>query len=238
MLLIFGGLLLGGIQLYLSIRGRRVLEPSKFYPRALLLVSGVFPIGYIMWKDPVLYDGLRHVLFALPLLVAVAALTVEWCLRWSEQQASRLLLPVLQFGAVAAVGIVVFDMWRLHPYQYVYFNQISGSLPAAYNRDETDYWGLSHKEAGEWLNQYVATIDPSGERVFKVHQRYSRWMLQEALNPDRFEMWQAREGADFYVSITRFNLHASYPEAELLHVVERQGVPLCFIYKFNDEVVK
>jgi len=51
-------------------------------------------------------------------------------------------------------------------------------------------------------------------------------------------MWQSREGADFFVSITRFNLHSSYPEAELLHIVERQGVPLCFIYSFNSKASK
>ena len=98
-------------------------------------------------------------------------------------------------------------------------------------RDETDYWGLSHKEAGEWLNEYIETIDPGAEKVYKVHQRYSRWMLEDALDPERFEMWKPREGADFFVSVTRFNLHASYSEAKLLHVVERRGVPLCFIYE-------
>jgi hypothetical protein len=60
-------------------------------------------------------------------------------------------------------------------------------------------------------------------------------MLEAALDPMHFEMWQPREGADFFVSITRFNLHNSYPEAELLHVVERQGVPLCFVYSFKEQ---
>lgn len=145
---------------------------------------------------------------------------------------------MLQVGLGVAVLIVVAEMISLHPYQYVYFNQVSGGLPAAYARDETDYWGLSHKEAGEWLNEYVEQIAPAGERVFKVHQRYTRSMLKEVLDPDRFEIWQPREGADFFVSITRFNLHSSYPEAKLLHVVERQGVPLCFIYSFSDEAFR
>ena len=235
LILFFGGLILGASQLYAGIRGRSVLAKPLFYPCLILLFSCIFPVAYIIGKDPVLYDGLRHILFALPPLVGVAALTFEWCLRWSERKASRLFVPALQVGAGVAVAIVVFNLWVLHPYQYVYFNAVSGGLPSAYNRDETDYWGLSHKEAGEWLNEYAATIDPESERVFKVHQRYSRWMLEEALDSEHFEMWQAREGADFFVSVTRFNLHTSYPEAKLLHVVERQGVPLCFIYKFAGE---
>jgi hypothetical protein len=47
-------------------------------------------------------------------------------------------------------------------------------------------------------------------------------------------MSKERDGADFFVSVTRFNLHASYPEAELLHVVQRQGVPLCFVFKLSN----
>jgi hypothetical protein len=137
--------------------------------------------------------------------------------------------------AVLFVGLVLLSMFQLHPYQYIYFNPTSGGLEGAYNRDETDYWGLSHKEAGEWLNQHIESINPQGDRVYRVHQRYSRWMLQEALNPDRFELWKPREGADFFVSVTRFNVHTSYPDARLIHVVQRSGVPLCFIFDFNQE---
>ncbi|WPJ94693.1 glycosyltransferase family 39 protein [Coraliomargarita algicola] len=210
-------------------------EATLFFPRWIIVCAGLFPLVYIIWKDPVLYDGMRHILFIMPLLVALAAVTFEDSLRWCEGKQFRLLVSILQFVGLCAVAIVVLHMWALHPYQYVYFNVISGGLPAAYNQNETDYWGLSHKEAGEWLNQYIVEIDPDRDRVYRVHQRYSRWMLQEALDPTRFEMWQPREGADFFVSVTRFNLHDSYPEAKLLHVVEREGVPLCFIYSFQSD---
>ena len=230
--LILGGLLASILRLYSGVRSGDWANVSAIFPRAVLVFSGLFPLVYILWKDPVLYDGLRHILFALPPLVGLAALTFEDVLRWGEKR-GRVLAPMLQLGGLLAVGIVIFNMWCLHPYQYVYFNSVSGGLASAYNRDETDYWGLSHKEAGEWLNEYIQETDPDSGRVYHVHQRYSRWMLKEALDPERFEMWQPREGADFFVSVTRFNMHNSYPEAELLHIVERQGVPLCFIYSFD-----
>ena len=234
-LLVGLGFVLGALQLIVFIRGKHEGEPSALLARGVLVFSACFPLAYLFWKDPVLYDGMRHFLFALPPLVCVAALSLEWLIRKAESSGQKLLQYGLPVGAGMAVLVVLMEMVSLHPYQYVYFNQISGGLPEAYMRDETDYWGLSHKEAGEWLNQYAATIDPKGERVFKVHQRYSRWMLEAALDPMHFEMWQPREGADFFVSITRFNLHNSYPEAELLHVVERQGVPLCFVYSFKEQ---
>ncbi|WP_308947992.1 ArnT family glycosyltransferase [Thalassobacterium maritimum] len=233
LLLMGGGLLLGLMRIYSCVRQREWPEPASFLPLVVLAFSGLFPIVYIIAKDPVLYDGLRHILFTLPPLLAMAALCFEWCLRWGERQGRRMVPFVLQVGGALAVLIVAIQMWQLHPYQYTYFNPLAGGLAGAYNHDETDYWGLSHKEAGEWLNAYAATLDPDGAEVFKVHQRYSRWMLEEALDSERFEMSQSREGADFFVSVTRFNLHVSYPEAQLLHTVERQGVPLCFIYRFS-----
>lgn len=232
------GLLLAILKILGSLRRGQWIEPPLLFPATILVFSGIFPILYIIGMDTVLYDGLRHILFALAPLVGLAALTFEWILRKAEAYKPSYLALVVQVVTAISVLQVVLTMCALHPYQYVYFNRISGGLPAAFNSDETDYWGLTHKEAGEWLNHHIEEIDPDGERVYKVHQRYSRWMLKEALNPDRFELWQPREGADFFVSVTRFNLHTSYPNATLIHAVERQGVPLCYIFSFPKEVLE
>ena len=230
-------LLAAGVILLLrmGMRGRRCegLSAGGILSVGVLLFAFVFPLIYLMIIQPTLYDGMRHFLFVLPSLVIAAALSFEWLLRIVREANGAKLAVFLQVALVGAVMLVVIEMVRLHPYQYLYFNQASGGLPAAYTRDETDYWGLSHKEAGTWLNALAEDLDPQGERTFKVHQRYSRWMLKEALDPERFEMTPEREGADFFVSVTRFNLHVSYPEAELIHVVERRGVPLCFIFQLD-----
>lgn len=201
-------------------------------PVVILVFSFLFPLIYLMVLQPTLYDGARHFLFIIPSLVALAGLSFEWFICMTEKRFNHLVQYVTQSVFLLIIGLTALQMWQLHPYQYTYFNLVSGGLPAAYMRDETDYWGLSHKEAGDWLNTHVEELDPAGEKVFIVHQRYSRWMLQEALNPMRFKMTPDPNGADFFVSVTRFNLHSSYPHAELIHVVERKGVPLCFIYRF------
>lgn len=230
------GVVLG---LYYSMRFRIWRDRSGAgvnFARALLLFSGVFPLLYLLWQQPVLYDGMRHFLFTLPPLVCVAALTFEWLLRRAEAGSRPMLAYLLQGSSVVVALVLVVEMVSLHPYQYLYFNQASGGVPAAYLRDETDYWGLSHQEAAEWLGEYVESIDPAGAQVFTVHLRYSRWMLKEALNSERFELTPEAEGADFFVAITRFGFFDDYPQAELLHVVERQGVPLCFIFALSDEL--
>jgi len=223
-LLLFGIALIAG--LYGLIRNPKNLAPRILAP-ALLLFSSVFPVLYILWRDPVLYDGMRHTLFVLPPLVCVAALGLEWGLRQLRLFWQRLAQSTL----AALVGLIVFQMVSLHPYQYVYFNQMTGGLQAAYLHDETDYWGLSHKEAADWLN---ANVDDS--RVYTVHLRYNRYMLLEHIDPQRFTLTPEAAGADFFVAITRFGFFDDYPDAELLHVVERQGVPLCFIFALSDQM--
>ncbi|PXA05557.1 hypothetical protein DDZ13_01405 [Coraliomargarita sinensis] len=234
LLLIGLGSVAGFLKFYAMIRRRRLPEPEIWLPRFFIVFAGVFPVAYMVFRDPVLYDGMRHFLFVLPPMASIGALSLEWLLRQTASTSVRWLPQAIQAAAFLSLGLVAYEMLRLHPYQYVYFNQTSGGLPGAYMRDETDYWGLSHKEAGEWLNEYVENVDAVGGKTYKVHQRYTRWMLKEALNPERFEMWEPREGADFFVSVTRFNLHTSYPEAEILHVVQRHGVPLCFVFKMPD----
>ena len=233
-LLLFGAAIVLGVSSLVGFVRTGAWPPAAtLLPRAVPVFAVLFPLAYLLYKDPTLYDGMRHFLFILPPMVCVAALGLEWMLRWAEASGRKMVSAGLQAGVGLASFIVIVEMVSLHPYQYVYFNHISGGLPAAYMRDETDYWGVSHQEAAEWLNDYVEVIDPNGGRVFKVHQLYSSWMLQEHLNPERFEM-KPREGADFFVSVTRFNLHTSYPDAEVLHIVERQGVGLCFIFQFKD----
>jgi hypothetical protein len=214
------------------ISARRLPEATRLVPIGLVGFSFLFPLVYILLKRPVLYDGLRHFLFILPPAVCVSALSFEWILkrlntRWQQ---------ILQLSVAAMVATVLWSMVQLHPYQYVYFNQLSGGLPAAYMRDETDYWGLSHKEAGDWLNAYVDTLNTGDERVYRVYQGYSEWMLDEVLD-ERFVFTNDPKDADFYVAITRLNFHGKSPESPILHVVSRGGVPLCYIFALSEDVM-
>jgi hypothetical protein len=209
---------------------------SLLLSRGLPLFAALFPLAYLLYKDPTLYDGMRHFLFIIPPLACASALALEWLVRWSERSGKRYLSLLLQGGGGVAVLLVVADMIALHPYQYVYFNRVSGGLAAAYMQDETDYWGLSHKEAGDWLNEWVREVDPMDAKpTYQVHLLYNRYMLKEHLDPARFELTPVPEGADFFVAVTRFGFFMKYPEAQLLHVVERQGVPLCFIFAMPQE---
>ena len=49
------------------------------------------------------------------------------------------------------MAAVVVEMVQLHPYQYVYFNRMSGGLKAAATQYETEYYAHSFKELADKL---------------------------------------------------------------------------------------
>jgi hypothetical protein len=50
--------------------------------------------------------------------------------------------------APGVVGIV-----RLHPYEYVYYNELVGGVRGAYGQFELDYWCTSYREAVQAVNR-------------------------------------------------------------------------------------
>jgi len=90
----------------------------------------------------VLYDGIRHLLFALPGLFALTALPVAAITK------SRLPTAV-RGGAAIGLGLVLalslFACARWFPYTYAFINPIAGGDRTERNW-ELDYWGLTARE--------------------------------------------------------------------------------------------
>ena len=122
----------------MGLTGRRLLAG------AWLASLAAGPIVWMIGADMPLYNGLRHVLFLLPVLAVLAGVSVTSFVR-ARPGRLALTAAALALGASAVVTIV--DMVQLHPYQYVYFNRsVAGGLPGAVGRYETDYWCASFKE--------------------------------------------------------------------------------------------
>jgi hypothetical protein len=125
--------------------------------RAMVTVCAavVLPLGFLILQRATMYDGIRHVLFVIPMLAVVAGL--GW----------RALLPLLARAPVAAaiiagayVGGSVTTLAALHPLEYVAMNAIAGGTRGAYDRFELDYWSAAATEALRRLEQRL-DHDPS-----------------------------------------------------------------------------
>jgi hypothetical protein len=171
------GLALGpAIVLSRAVKGELRPRSEETRKLALVILAAVFPIVYIAVRRPIVYDGLRHILFVLPLLAILAALALVFV---CERLRPRTAKAVLGLGGIYLLYHLAI-LTHLHPHEYVYFNRLVGGLPGAYGRFETDYWGNSYREAVEILASRLESeteASPPPYRVFLCSNRLGRYFF-------------------------------------------------------------
>ena len=145
---------------------------------AWLLVGWIaIAVGRHAFLDRGNYDGIRHVLDALPPLAVVAAAGIETMLAAAASRLAPRLRPAvwaLGLAVAAAPGVVA--IVRLHPYQVAYYNALVGGLPGAAGRFETEYSGVAYREALLWAARELGPDD----RLWLTRDYDRRLVEQEA----------------------------------------------------------
>ncbi len=201
----------------------------------------VFPLIYIMKGDSVLYDGWRHLQFVYPPMVVVAALS--WAVfekRFFENKSIR-------WATYVICGLMMLDaslfVVRNPQHPYVYFNNLSGGISAAFGNYETDYWGVSMKEAIDWLDEQ-GIIKPGMENTVTLGTSflYNTKIYTEKKYGGKVKLVYTRfnnryeENWDYGLYVSRYfrarHLKAgTWPNSRNVHSVTANGVPLLSIEK-------
>jgi hypothetical protein len=209
---------------FLTVLAVRRTSRARVLPLLLLGVAAALPPLAALVMRSRQYDGARHFLFCLPPLSVLAAVGASRLL-------SRGRVGKTCFAAVlACVLLSVVEMVRLHPYEYVYFNRaLTGGLPGAASRFQLDYWGLSYKEGTEWLLQNYHKGERPRTRPIEVANCSIDFLTESVLesSPRHTEFQEVRKKDDSHVFLSLRNEECDVPlSGPLLHVVEREGVPL------------
>lgn len=210
---------------------------------ALLFFATLFPVSYIIYKDSILHDGWRHLMFVYPSMVALAALfwvTLEWMFRERK---------VIQYVLWGALGILALEstifIVRNPTISYVYFNPIAGGLDGAFGEFETDYWGVAVKQAVNWMEDEGLISESMPDTVFIGTTFYYNVARQSTRKFNdkvraRYVRYYSRYSQDWDYGIfpSRFvrggHLRAGgWPTTSTIHTVKANGVPLVTIVK-ND----
>jgi hypothetical protein len=137
--------LLAGALLSLARLGRR----ADLRALVGLWSAALFPVAFVIVRHSTLYNGIRHLLFVVPVLAVIAA--AGWTLLLSGTHGWTKGVAV----AVLAVGLAepaVFCL-RNHPNEIVYFNAFVGGPRGAFGRYDLDYWGNCVLQEVRWADR-------------------------------------------------------------------------------------
>lgn len=215
-------LIAGGIVLAFQKRWRTQL------PFILMLAAWiVIPLGYVMLSKPVVYHNFRQFLFMVPPLFLFAG----FALTWLYERLNRGFVYAALFALALTPGLIAIA--QLHPYEYVYYNELAGGLQGAQGRYEMEYWRTSLAEATHQLNQIA---EPNSLVVSwgsaQIVRHLARTDLQvELLNARTYD---ASRSYDYVVVPVRGEtgrfLFGKFPE---VITVSRFGVPFAVVNQLN-----
>ncbi len=207
----------------------------RLFEAVWLLSVAVLPVAWLVVRSVPLYNGVRHVLFVVPVLAVLAGVSLAVALEGG-------LWRPLALGAVALVGglglVTLSDMVRLHPYQSLYFNRwVAGGLTGAVGRWETDYWCSSYKEGVQWIVARHAA-EPSGERIRIAGHSGVFQITADLRTPElekRFKGVTIHEDPHYILATTATGDHERTP-GRPVHVIERMGAPIAYVFEARPPV--
>jgi tetratricopeptide (TPR) repeat protein len=220
---VFVGLLLGVV--WCVMRRERMGFNGVSLKWYLLVFASLFPPMYAVAIGSPLGDGLRHFLFIYPSVAILSSSGVTAFVRYVESiWIRRCVVGVMGMLML----MVVWDMVRLHPNQYIYFNRlVAGGLAEASKGYQTDYWENSYKQGVKWLDIHY---QPKLGRRLRVGGASDN--VQYLLDASRYEFVPVPEPElmDVYMSTTRADGHRMVP-GEIIKTIDQDGVPLLYMIR-------
>ncbi|MGK0366293.1 MAG: tetratricopeptide (TPR) repeat protein [Saprospiraceae bacterium] len=221
---------------------KKYVLQHKSLPISLLYFVTLFPLAFIAAKESLLHDGWRHLIFVYPPMVVAAVLF------WINLDKLTIGKKYLQYGLYAILGLLMLEpasyIVRNSAYPYTYFQPFVGGISGNYGHYETDYWGVSVKQAVKWLEDEniisenmrdTVTIASSFQYPADVYlKKYDKVKT-------KYTRFQGRYSKDWDYAIfpTRFinagQLLKSFPPSKAVHTVEANGVPLSIIINDKDK---
>lgn len=213
----------------------------KNYGRAeiiLLYFAAIFPVAYVIYKDSILHDGWRHLIFVYPAIIALA--TLFWISLEKQFLSNRNVL----YGITAVIVLLALEptifILRNYSFPYVYFNPIGGGLKGALGDYETDYWGVSVKEAIDWMDdEGIISPDMQDTLTFGTTFYYNLSRQTRKQYNGKIKLKYVRfnsrynEDWDYGIFPSRYvrseHLKKGWPNSKSIHEVNASGVPLLSI---------
>jgi hypothetical protein len=195
------------------------------------------PIFTVYLFHSVLYNGWRHLFFIYPAVVLFSVRGFSELHKWLSQLTGRRTAVTVLTVLVLAMGVFE-PLWflvRYYRYGTVYFNQLAGDPATIRQRFETDYWGLSYKEAID----FILSTDKSSKIPIYMADVSGLDYINSELPPEQkarlVVLKSPDDGASYFVG--NFSFHPDeyqYSKSSSeYYSITVQGMKILVVYKFH-----
>jgi hypothetical protein len=188
----------------------------------IVWAAAILPIAAIILQHSTLYDGIRHVLFLIPMLAVVASFGF---LRLAPLLRRFPATTAAVAGAYVGHAVLVFAL--LHPLQYAAFNVFAGGVIGAYGRFEQDYWSLAVLPALRRLEDRIDRDDPGRFATNPPSIKLCVGFHENSVAPMFRRPWQLEtepSKADFIIESERWRCGKHLPVI-VVDEIRRFGLP-------------
>ncbi|MCI0549905.1 MAG: hypothetical protein L0287_03025, partial [Anaerolineae bacterium] len=148
-----------------------VMKANKLVTMTLTLLWFIILVIYVLIRRPSMYDGLRHFLFILPPIFIFIGFAFEYLFRF--------IAPVWLRAGLIFILILpgLIGIFKLHPYEYTYYNSFVGGTSGAFRNYETDYWLTCYQESVEQLEEIL-------QQPLNLYVHREGYIAEYYANPD------------------------------------------------------
>jgi hypothetical protein len=218
-------LFLGGLGLAIAgLKNRRV----EWQMSALFAGWFFIPlIGVVLFR-PTMYDNFRHFTFIIPAIFLFGGISLNMLFRVLKNSLVRSTIMLLCL--IPSVYAII----TLHPYQYIYYNSLTGGEAGAFRKYELDYWATSYREAAEYINR----IAPPNARVMvwgpaRLGMYYCRPDMEIQRSMEQWDEEESRVPIYAIISTRHNKDQLLFPNTPELFSVERSGAKLVVVKQLS-----
>jgi hypothetical protein len=205
--------------------------PDERFEWAVVIGWLAIPVAGVYIFHSVLYDGWRHMYFIYPAIVLISV-------HGFKVLFERLLhFHFISNGIRIAAGLFllaglaepIWFMVRYHPHENVYFNALAGDPLTLGKRFELDYWGLSYKQAVD----FILANDPSHIIKIFIVNPPGRDYINSGLSLEqksRLTIVDDPANANYFVSEFRWHPE-DYPYAHEFYSIKVRGTKIMVVYQ-------
>jgi len=207
-----------------------VIRPAKYlkeqWTEALLLVWIFMPWLMIIILHSHIYDEWRHLFFIYPaMILLMLTLIKKMILRTPGGKIEFLVKTTLYTAFTWQILVTGWYMIKNNPHQYVYFNPLAGKN--IHLRYEMDYWGLSYRNAWEFLLYELNEPPPIPVQYETPPGLYNlAWFTDKELKKLQFTDYLS---CKYFV--TNYRFHPVYDYTDKIYSLTVDGLEIMTIFK-------